>query len=211
MNKILKSTFVLLINFLMSYSVQAQFNAGLRFGGLWTSGNQSAADGFVTYHSWILSYSGGVYSEFDIRENLSVRLGVGFDHRKVSYGNINITVEDKFGYLTVPATLRYHLDDKLSVNAGVQLDILTISKTDLTYFGGPFVLNRSSSTAEFTKKTNYSWIMGLEYTVDKKGVGIRYLHGFLDINDPKAPFGEYKIIGLHAYLTYRIKYVKDGK
>lgn len=186
-------------------SVQSQnFSYGVYLGSDITNlylypvpdGNKSAMFSPVLSYNFngFVSYKTGFFLGFSIEPGIIRYGGVQlFDHLNSKYQPVTNQVKATINCLQIPVLIDFHLNDKLCISAGVDMDytlsmksIQTDDATTMHFLAGEFPLYATFGTGPNTIADNivpdskyhfryYSGIIGLQYKLNKRfGVCLRY-------------------------------------
>jgi len=176
----MKKLFVLLLSSMLLLVSQSMYAQGIPLG---VKGGPSYATVNTEFDSDVsgrIGFHFGVYSQFNITEDLLVQPEVLISLQ----GNESVNTS----YLTLPVVAKYYILEPLSVHAGLQAGIM---------------LGAEEEAEDLLKGFDLGIPIGAEFDLTEKlGVGVRYIIGFTSISElDRYDINEFNRV-LQVFLAY---------
>ncbi len=192
MKKLLLSL-LMLAGFFMTQAQELGLKGGIQFNNL----TESFMDESATY-DMAIDFHVGVYGEFSISDLISIQPEIVYSREgaKVDEGDESVRIQTD--YIQVPVIVKFHVAEKLNIQAGPQIGFQVAAKAKSD--------GNSIDLKDFIEFKNpvIAGTAGLGYEVSEAiEIGGRYNFGLSNMLDDEDTSWKSNVIQL--YLTYKLR------
>lgn len=179
--KINKTMKKILLTLFLLFSLMTMTNAQDIGVSLGTNFSNVAGDGVINPDSKF-NFTLGLFAEFMIADNLGLQpelvlSGQGYKFIDDDGTGTDFEWKQKLSYLNVPVLLNYYIVDNFYLQAGPYLGVLR--GADLNISGSLGILGGNNKDG--FESTDFGFIVGAGFKMDKTSIGFRYQLGASDI------------------------------
>jgi len=203
----MKKSFLIIVFFLISFSMQSQVLIALLLGDKLNTGKiEFGLDGGVNFsqignmdsNDWHRKWNLGFYFDFKMKNQWYLNTGVLV---KADYGLESLTAEDLeflnattydvdgtydqvISYFVVPALAKYKFDNNIYVEMGPQFALMHKAYIDFNYKEDGITVNNQEDNKDMVNRIDMGLAAGTGYRLLKGlgwTVGVRYYYGLLDV------------------------------